>query len=67
MLSVYLNRSYSHVKTVRICANTLVKGVFTSDNYYEPGRFYLPYSQKIFISTNFLVEVANITLFLYVL
>ena len=38
MLSIYLNRAYSHVKTIRLCANTLVKGVCTSDHYYEPGK-----------------------------
>ncbi|KAF6029852.1 WDR90 [Bugula neritina] len=37
MLSIYLNRAYSHVKTLRMCANTLIKGLYTSDNYYEPG------------------------------
>ena len=37
MLSVYLNRKYSYVKTIRLCANILIKNVFTSDTKYTPG------------------------------
>lgn len=37
ILSIYLNRTYGYLKTIRLCANTYVKGVFTSDKYYEPG------------------------------
>ena len=38
ILSVYLNRSYAYVKGMRLCANMLVKNVFTSDVLYDPGN-----------------------------
>ncbi|KAK7508050.1 hypothetical protein BaRGS_00001015, partial [Batillaria attramentaria] len=37
ILSVYLNRTYSHVKGMRLCANMFLKNVFTSDILYDPG------------------------------
>ncbi|XP_041363253.1 WD repeat-containing protein 90-like isoform X2 [Gigantopelta aegis] len=37
ILSMYLNRKYSYVKSVRLCANMLVKNVMTSDVLYDPG------------------------------
>jgi len=37
MLSVYLNRKYAYIKTIRLCANMLVKNMFTSDTKYTPG------------------------------
>ncbi|XP_022092508.1 WD repeat-containing protein 90-like isoform X1 [Acanthaster planci] len=37
ILSMYLNRKYSHLKSVRLCANLLVKNLFTSDTQYEAG------------------------------
>ncbi|XP_070579992.1 WD repeat-containing protein 90-like isoform X2 [Ptychodera flava] len=37
ILSMYLNRKYSYLKNVRLCANIMVKNVFTSDMQYEPG------------------------------
>jgi len=37
ILSMYLNRKYAYIKGVRLCANMLVKNIFTSDNQYEPG------------------------------
>ncbi|XP_070846624.1 WD repeat-containing protein 90 [Chaetodon trifascialis] len=36
-LSVYLNRSYSHLKSVKLCANMSVKNMFTSDLLLDPG------------------------------
>ena len=36
---MYLNRKYSYIKGVRLCANMLVKNIFTSDILYEPGMF----------------------------
>jgi len=38
ILAMYLNRKYAYIKGVRICANTFVKNIFTSDNQYEPGN-----------------------------
>ncbi|XP_074646351.1 WD repeat-containing protein 90-like [Tubulanus polymorphus] len=37
ILSMYLNRKYSYLKNIKLCANMLVKNIFTSDNEYEPG------------------------------
>ncbi|MED6241311.1 hypothetical protein ATANTOWER_008505 [Ataeniobius toweri] len=36
-LSVYLNRRYSHLKSIRLCANMVVKNMFTSDLLLDPG------------------------------
>lgn len=37
ILSVYLNRQYSYLKTMRLCASMFLKGLFTSDIDYQPG------------------------------
>ena len=37
ILSVYLNRQYSYMKSIRLCANMFLKGLFTSDIDYAPG------------------------------
>ncbi|XP_037546750.1 WD repeat-containing protein 90 [Nematolebias whitei] len=36
-LSVYLNRHYSHLKSIKLCANMVVKNMFTSDLLLDPG------------------------------
>ena len=36
ILSVYLNRQYAYIKTMRFCANMFLKGLFTSDIDYMP-------------------------------
>ncbi|XP_051274453.1 WD repeat-containing protein 90 [Dicentrarchus labrax] len=36
-LSVYLNRCYSHLKSVKLCANMAVKNMLTSDLLLDPG------------------------------
>ncbi|XP_065191135.1 WD repeat-containing protein 90-like isoform X2 [Sycon ciliatum] len=35
LLQTYLNRQFSHVKSIRICANQLVKNFFSSDFDYD--------------------------------
>lgn len=37
IVSFYLNQNYAYLKNIRLCANMLVKGLFTSDTEYEPG------------------------------
>uniref|UniRef100_A0A8C2XN72 CFA20 domain-containing protein n=1 Tax=Cyclopterus lumpus TaxID=8103 RepID=A0A8C2XN72_CYCLU len=37
-LSVYLNRCYSQVKSIKLCANMAVKNMFTSDLLLDPGE-----------------------------
>ncbi|XP_066496904.1 WD repeat-containing protein 90 [Tiliqua scincoides] len=37
ILSLYLNRNYSHLKSVKLCANLLVKNLFTSDLLFDPA------------------------------
>ncbi|KAI3365641.1 hypothetical protein L3Q82_010722 [Scortum barcoo] len=36
-LSLYLNRCYSHLKSIKLCANMAVKNMFTSDLLLDPG------------------------------
>ncbi|XP_019363134.1 PREDICTED: WD repeat-containing protein 90 isoform X1 [Gavialis gangeticus] len=37
ILSMYLNRCYSHLKSVKLCSNLLVKNLYTSDLLFDPG------------------------------
>lgn len=37
-LSIYLNRCYSHLKSIKLCANMAVKNMFTSDLLLDPGE-----------------------------
>ncbi|NXP43883.1 WDR90 protein, partial [Heliornis fulica] len=37
ILSLYLNRRYSHLKSVKLCSNLLVKNLCTSDLVFDPG------------------------------
>ncbi|XP_067044850.1 WD repeat-containing protein 90-like isoform X1 [Acropora muricata] len=37
ILSVYLNRQYSYLKNMRLCASMFLKGLFTGDIDYQPG------------------------------
>ncbi|XP_051789984.1 WD repeat-containing protein 90 isoform X2 [Erpetoichthys calabaricus] len=36
-LSIYLNRHYSHLKSIKFCSSLLVKNAFTSDLVCDPG------------------------------
>ncbi|XP_030257051.1 WD repeat-containing protein 90 [Sparus aurata] len=36
-LSVYLSRCYSHLRSIKLCANMAVKNMFTSDLLLDPG------------------------------
>lgn len=38
ILSLYLNRRYSHLKSIKLCANLLVKNLCTSDLVFDPGE-----------------------------
>lgn len=38
ILSLYLSRTYSYVRNVKLCANMCVKNVFTSDTEFQPGE-----------------------------
>uniref|UniRef100_A0A669PRM7 WD repeat-containing protein 90 n=1 Tax=Phasianus colchicus TaxID=9054 RepID=A0A669PRM7_PHACC len=37
VLSLYLSRRYSHLKSIKLCSNLLVKNVCTSDLLFEPA------------------------------
>ncbi|XP_069341826.1 WD repeat-containing protein 90 [Eulemur rufifrons] len=37
ILLLYLNRSYSHLKSVRLCASLLVRNLYTSDLCFDPA------------------------------
>lgn len=39
VLSVYLNRTHSHLKSIKLCANMAVKNIVTSDLLFDPGTF----------------------------
>lgn len=41
ILSLYLSRSYSHLKSVKLCSNLLVKNMFTSDLLFDPAMTFL--------------------------
>ncbi|KAM6407489.1 WD repeat-containing protein 90 [Rhynochetos jubatus] len=37
ILSLYLSRPYSHLKSIKLCSNLLVKNLCTSDLVFDPG------------------------------
>ncbi|XP_063082283.1 WD repeat-containing protein 90 isoform X5 [Cavia porcellus] len=37
ILLIYLSRCYGHLKSVKLCANLLVKNLYTSDLNFDPG------------------------------
>ncbi|XP_069761479.1 WD repeat-containing protein 90 isoform X2 [Narcine bancroftii] len=37
ILSFYLSRQYSHLKSIKLCSNMFVKNIFTSDLLFEPN------------------------------
>ncbi|XP_053476383.1 WD repeat-containing protein 90-like [Ictalurus furcatus] len=45
VLSVYLNRTHSHLKSIKLCANMAVKNVVTSDLMLEPGLSFSEFRQ----------------------
>ncbi|NXV45983.1 WDR90 protein, partial [Uria aalge] len=38
ILSLYLSRRYSHLKSIKLCSNLLVKNLCTSDLVFDPGE-----------------------------
>lgn len=44
VLSVYLNRTHSHLKSIKLCANMSVKNIITSDLLFDPGT--QPHTQR---------------------
>lgn len=38
ILLIYLSRCYGHLKSVKLCANLLVKNLYTSDLNFDPGE-----------------------------
>lgn len=38
IILVYLNRRYSHLKSIRLCASLLVRSLYTSDLCFDPGK-----------------------------
>lgn len=38
ILALYLSRRYSHLKSVKLCSNLLVKNLCTSDLLFDPGE-----------------------------
>lgn len=60
-LSVYLNRHYNHLKSIKLCANMVVKNMFTSDLLLDPGEnqnFAIFFSWKITLALCFYLIVA---------
>ncbi|XP_058250376.1 WD repeat-containing protein 90 isoform X2 [Hemibagrus wyckioides] len=45
VLSVYLNRTHSHLKSVKLCANMAVKNLVTSDLLLDPGLSFSEFRQ----------------------
>lgn len=48
ILSVYLNRRHSHLKSVKLCSNMAVKNMFTSDLLLDPGEVSLSSTSSLF-------------------
>uniref|UniRef100_A0A8C1YTD6 WD repeat domain 90 n=1 Tax=Cyprinus carpio TaxID=7962 RepID=A0A8C1YTD6_CYPCA len=46
VLSVYLNRTHSHLKSIKLCANMSVKNIITSDLLFDPGLSFSEYRQS---------------------
>ncbi|MGH0128105.1 UNVERIFIED_CONTAM: hypothetical protein FKN15_033205 [Acipenser sinensis] len=45
VLSMYLNRRYSHLKSIKLCASMLLKNLFTSDLLIDPGLTFIEAKQ----------------------
>nr|XP_055038117.1 WD repeat-containing protein 90 isoform X5 [Misgurnus anguillicaudatus] len=45
VLSVYLNRTHSHLKSIKLCANMSVKNIITSDLLFDPGLTFMEFRQ----------------------
>ncbi|XP_072536252.1 WD repeat-containing protein 90 isoform X2 [Salminus brasiliensis] len=43
VLSVFLNKTHSHLKGIKLCANMTVKNIMTSDLLLDPGLSFLEY------------------------
>lgn len=43
ILLVYLSRQYGHLKSVRLCANLLVRNLYTSDLCFDPSEGQAPH------------------------
>lgn len=37
ILSIYLNKQFSHLKSIRLCSNMFIKNVFTSSTLFQQG------------------------------
>ncbi|XP_059381119.1 WD repeat-containing protein 90 isoform X2 [Carassius carassius] len=46
VLSVYLNRTHSHLKSIKLCANMSVKNIITSDLLFDPGLSFFEFRQS---------------------
>ncbi|XP_052451971.1 WD repeat-containing protein 90 isoform X2 [Carassius gibelio] len=46
VLSVYLNRTHSHLKSIKLCANMSVKNIITSDLLFDPGLSFSEFRQS---------------------
>lgn len=46
VLSVYLNRTHSHLKSIKLCANMSVKNIITSDLLFDPGVSFSEFRQS---------------------
>ncbi|XP_048030728.1 WD repeat-containing protein 90 isoform X2 [Megalobrama amblycephala] len=46
VLSVYLNRTHSHLKSIKLCANMSIKNIITSDLLFDPGLSFSEFRQS---------------------
>lgn len=49
ILSLYLSRQYSHLKSIKLCSNLLVKNLCTSDLVFDPGEELRPWGGLWFL------------------
>ncbi|XP_066539496.1 WD repeat-containing protein 90 [Hoplias malabaricus] len=45
VLSVYLNKTHSHLKSIKLCANMTIKNIMTSDLLLDPGLSFTEFRQ----------------------
>ncbi|XP_037392227.1 WD repeat-containing protein 90 isoform X1 [Pygocentrus nattereri] len=45
VLSVYLNKTHSHLKSIKLCANMAIKNIMTSDLLLDPGLSFSEFRQ----------------------
>lgn len=62
ILNTYLNRRYAYIKSMRLCANLMIKNLFTSDTYYIPGLNEFPSTTVLLVLNWFISTIVSLIL-----